>query len=314
MPKVPEEETLRRIRDMQRLALEEHKLDAIKQIRKMGVVNFPEMQDEARMVENALAAIAVNHRQDIAKIASEIAGNLRPILHESLVGNLVLVNPPYGIQQTLTDIAANAASAFKNLQSTPDFRTILKSIQTANDTPLRLALETIRNWNLDARNELFAEFVDDALNQVTPLTEAALEILEKEHLPKRKINELTRKERLDLNLLIGVLTILIGIYTAWKMGQPIDINPEQIAKLSQPSINITNIFQALNPTPVYYLVVHDCKLIPKPSRTKTVIYALAPGAKVKLIVTNHQWVYVYYEEGDVKKEGWIRKKYLKRLP
>ena len=314
MPKLPDEETLRRIRDMQRLVPEQRKLDAIEQIRKMGLVNFSEMQDQARMVEKALAGIAVNYREDIAKIAAEMAVNFRPTFDESFLKQFILVNPPYGLQQTLAQLAVNTTHAFRNLQATPDFTAILKSIQTVNDAPLRLALETIRSWNLEAKSALFSEFVDDALNQITPLTEEKLESLEKEHLPKRKIKELTKKERFDLNLLIATLALLVAIYSAWKMGQPIEINPEQIAKLSQPSINITNIFQTLNPTPVYYLVVRDCRLIPKPGRTKMVIYALAPGAKVKLIMTNHQWIYVYYEEGDVKKEGWVRKKYLKRLP
>ena len=112
---------------------------------------------------------------------------------------------------------------------------------------------------------------------------------------------------------------LLGVFIMWfqliQAGKPIKLDPDQLAKLNQPQINITNIFQAMYPSePVYYLVMRACELIPKPRKSRVVIYALSPGTRVKLILTNHQWIYVHYEEGDVNKEGWVRKKYLRRLP
>jgi hypothetical protein len=95
---------------------------------------------------------------------------------------------------------------------------------------------------------------------------------------------------------VQVLAFLIAYFQLVQAGKPVQIDPEQFAKLNQPQINITNVFQAIQAEPVYYLVMRDCVLIPKPGKTRVVIYALSPGTKVRLIMTNHQWIYVLYEE------------------
>lgn len=273
---------------------------------------------QRRMLE-AAAGVVLNERRWLALQAAEIATAIGPALRERMTAEMAswATSPAMAAAREAVQHETNrlmieiAKTVNHQITASPQ---MLQTLSALTDGPVRLAMETMRSLHLDIANPVFSEFVNKALSQPEPLTKETIRTLKKEHLSKKRIRTLSKKQQFDIMKLIAILSFFILIYSAWKMGQPIDINPEQIANLSQPQINITNIFQAIHPEPVYYLVMRDSKLIPKPGKTRVVIYALPPGTKVKLIMTNHQWIYVHYEEGNINKEGWVRKKYLKRLP
>lgn len=136
-----------------------------------------------------------------------------------------------------------------------------------NDGAVRAAMETIRNLKLESAAPIFNEFVEDALQQSEPLTKKTLKKISETHLSRKKISGLSPNQQFWILAFMQLLGLLITWFQLIQAGKPIVIDPDQVARLNQPQINTTNIFQAMYPSePVYYLVMRDCELIPKPGR------------------------------------------------
>jgi hypothetical protein len=207
------------------------------------------------------------------------------------------------VQQLQTRIPADEIFAIRN------------SLAQVADAPIRAAMETFKGLEFGiTATPTLNEFFDDALQQREPLTRKKLARVASVHLSKNKLSHLSAEEQFWLMFSISLLSMLITWFQLVQSGKPVKIDPDQFAKLSQPQINITNIFQSINSSgPVYYLVIRDCQLLAKPGRSGRVIHKISSGNKVQLLLSNHQWIYVTVENEGSIREGWVRKKHLKRL-
>jgi hypothetical protein len=276
-------------------------------------------RDQASVAMQALGGLVLQERHRLASQISEIANVIGPSVRQHMDEFMKTIAIPMrdAYQGAAARYALDLAKTVNELQNKVASETLqnIRTLAGVDDAALRLALATIRDLKLEATTPAFSEFVTDALRQPEPLTGKTIDRLTKSHLSKKKISHLSKDQQFKLMAAVTILSVLVMVYSAWKMGQPVKIDPEQIGKLNQPQINITNVFQTIYPPeePIYYMVMRDCNVVFKPSKPSTVIDSLASGNKVKLLLTSHQWIYVRYDESGTMKEGWVRKKYLKRL-
>src|SRR5207253_141082 len=142
------------------------------------------------------------------------------------------------LAKTINELQNNVAA--ETLQN-------IRTFAGVDDAAIRLALATIRDLKLEAAPQAFSEFVTDALRQPEPLTGKTIQRLSKSHLSKKRVSHLSTDQQFKLMAALSLLSLFVMVYSAWKMGQPVKIDPEQIANLNQPQIIITNVFQTIYP-------------------------------------------------------------------
>jgi hypothetical protein len=330
--KFPDEEAMRKLKEIQQAmpsAAEKQMMKELSrtltQAEKQAMRAMEELARPSRnaIQQAALAAEAIGRAalkehyriaEQMRDIANVIGPNIRQQMAELAASIAVPIHDSYQIASAR--IAFDLTKTFREHQSNAIAEAIqhIQALTRASDAPIRLALETMRSINFEIANPAFTDFMEDALEQPEPLTKKKVETLTKSHLSKKKIARLSKEQQFNLTTALAILSLLVSIYSALKAGQPIKIDPSQLAQLNQPQIKITNIWQIISgpDRPVYYRVERKCELIPKPNSKAMIIYRLSHGDKVRLLLMNHKWIFVKYEEGNLNKEGWVQKKYLKR--
>lgn len=114
------------------------------------------------------------------------------------------------------------------------------------------------------------------------------------------------------NFALSIFFFLYPLYEGQKTEQRITDS------VNQTRAEIIKEIEKLKPAnieEIYYVIEREAKLRNQPRPKSVVIQILPPNQRVKLIQTKHEWIYVEYFDyiEGVPKNGWLLKKYAKRL-
>ncbi|HKG59841.1 MAG TPA: hypothetical protein VKB05_08705 [Pyrinomonadaceae bacterium] len=288
----PDKEMIRQMREIQRMMPTQEQLRMMEEMRRTANesrVQF--VNEQTRLASEAIGGLwAMEHRRylinQIRDIAELVAPLLSDHLHRELRPTLETIRS-YKMRiaqevQIARDVVASIASFQQNL--TPDITETIKAISVLSDSPYRLALETIQNVDFHRSRE-FEAFVNAALRsaQSKPLTKKRLRQIKKKQLSKKKLAHLTPDEQFWLNFSVALLSVLIAVFSAIQAGKPIQIDLDQIERLTRPNVTINNFNLIEKAKPVTYLVDRPCTLRTKASWKGPVIAELSEGDMVEVI-------------------------------
>jgi hypothetical protein len=120
-----------------------------------------------------------------------------------------------------------------------------------------------------------------------------------------------------LVLLIGLGQLDLVLHQIKEAGASSKEEREHFRELIEATQKIAAQTEGLVPKDdqsTYYIVERTARLQLRPSTKSTMLALLFPNQKVRLVETNHKWIYVEYFDylEGVPKNGWVLKKYLKR--
>jgi hypothetical protein len=268
----------------------------------------------ARLEMEAVAALT--ERSRVLDQMREVAGIFGLGLRQQLARQMEMFDRSsvfHAAEKEQYRIARQMIEGIYREPATQEVLQRIRAVPKVSDSPVRLALETIRSMDLEVESPVFTNFVDDALKQTEPLTKRTLKKVSKTHLSRKKISRLTEEQKFWLMFLLQFLGDLIAFITlVLTIGAQAATIP---AVPPPPPVSITNVYQVTIPTttPVYYLVRRECELLEKPESKSDIVFNLPSGEKVTQLLRNHEWLNVKYEKDSIVKEGWVKKKYLERL-
>jgi hypothetical protein len=261
-------------------------------------------------------------RSRLDEISQKII-NQGEVAQKALAATMLHINES-ALQQSRELLATAAFNSVVQFQHA--HRDIFAGIRSALDrdlSPMLAAIQTMQGLGLANISPEFSEYVSETLDEVEESGQQAQIPKTPGEIFEAKSKGLSAYEQARLTLAIAILAMILQIFQTYQAGQPIKIDPVQLEQLKahpEITINIYNLFSQIN-EPVEYEVMRDVALKLKPKNCSTTLGILKAVDKdkgkvrVKLIRMSHQWIYVEYhdEEEDLPINGWVNKKYLKRL-
>jgi hypothetical protein len=337
--KFPDDETLRRLREFERLRPtreQQQQIDALSRMsnaerRAMDEVTRPTSYAEriakekmnelmafesltGRSARREMEAYAHRHMFDLFSGAGSA---LRPVMTEFFLSNA---------QQAAMEALKTLSYPALN-RSVSEAAAVLLSQQ---EHVLRSAtMHVVRNlWRPDNatfqafRRDAFANNLMEYVRRAAESSEATEEAIEElKRIVEKKVAELPRgRVSMDALLSIAVAVILFLaniVYLEMKENQqpkPNLLTPEQIERLIQ-SIEKSKTLAPPDDKADYYIVQRQVCIRVKPNNRSAKVAVLYPNQKVRLEKAAHRWIYVEYFDfiEGIPKMGWVNKKYLKRL-
>jgi hypothetical protein len=172
------------------------------------------------------------------------------------------------------------------------------------------ALETIRGLASEDVNSDFSKFVSDTLKEAQDLDKSQVMEFASAFVFHRKSSGLANEQ---LTVWLTILSLLIALYSAIQIGQPVKLDADQFAQFLSTVQQERNAWQPEKKT--NYLVERACELKLKRTNHSVTIGKLFPRQRVRLLQMSHKWIYVEYFDGTegLARHGWTYKKYLRRL-
>lgn len=345
--KFPDDETLRRLREIEKLKPTPEQQREIDRLSQMSNAERRAMQELARPTSYAerIAREKMNElgafesftgrsaRREMEALFTEQNRHAHKYMVDLYSGAGSALRPVM-TQLFLSNAEQAAVEALKRIHSPA----LSRSVREAASVLLFQQEHVLRNaamhavqtfWRPD--NATFQAFRADAFANTlmeyvrrsaesSEATEEAIEELQK--IVEKKVAELPHgrvsMEAL-LSIAVAVILFLANIaYLEIKENQKPKtepLTPQQIERLIQ-SIEKSKTLALPEDKADYYIVQRLVCIRVKPTNRSAKIAVLYPNQKVRLEKMGHQWIYVEYFDfiEGIPKMGWVNKKYLKRLP
>ncbi len=186
-------------------------------------------------------------------------------------------------------------------------RNYWNEIEKIRDTFIGNLTVSMRDAIFDSENE------QEALEKIETLVEEKLESLPQDGFTRVEL----------LTIIISILGLLLTFYqSALSTYQFLDSqksSQEQKASTEKVILLLEKIVDNTNPVEdgkdIYYIVERNVDVKRQPSYKSLTVDYLPSNAKVRLLQSNHKWIFIEYVDylEVVPRYGWVSKKYLKRL-
>jgi len=346
--KFPDDETLRRLREFERLRPtreQQQQIDALSRMsnaerRAMDEVTRPTSYAEriAREKMNELSAFESltgrSARREIEAVAALIGQNRYEHKHMvDLFSGAGSALRPVMTQLFLSNAQQVAMEAMKSIDSPALSRSVREAAAVLlfqHDNVLRNAtMHAVRNlWRPDNatfqafRTDAFANNLMEYVRRSAESSEATEEAIEElQRIVEKKVAELPHgRVSMDalLSIAVAVILFLANIaYLEMKENQQPKtdpLTPQQIERLIQ-SIEKSQTLAPPDDKADYYVVQRAVCIRVKPQNRSAKVAVLYPNQKVRLEKSAHRWIYVEYFDyiEGIPKMGWVNKKYLQRV-